>query len=165
MGGHTRGRDDHAEAVFRRALCKLRRSGRGAVGAHYAHLKRDIPAFELYGAAFNVGQSLSEPMMMATFLVFSIIHLLCASLKRKKGRGAVTPWPYACSFSAVILFPQPAGAPKKRAVSRRRTAPAGRPAAYTPPRVRSGSQSDRLHPGTSLNSLFGAKKKDIIIVL
>ena len=52
MGGHTRGRDDHAEAVFRRALCKLRRSGRGAVGAHYAHLKRDIPAFELCGRGF-----------------------------------------------------------------------------------------------------------------
>ena len=58
-----------------------------------------------------------------------------------------------------ILFPQPAGAPKKRAVSRRRTAPAGRPAAYTPPRVRSGSQSDRLHPGTSSEQLVRCEEK------
>ena len=68
-------------------------------------------------------------------------------------------------FQRGILFPQPAGAPKKRAVSRRRTAPAGAGGLHSAPGYAAVPKAIDCIPVPPLNSLFGAKKKDTIIVL
>ena len=116
-------------------------------------------------AAFTVGQSLSEPMMMATFLVFSINPSPLCVPEKKKGRGAVTPWPYACSFSAVSSFRSPQARRKNArypadALPRRE----GRRLTLRPGYAAVPKAIDCI-PVPPLNSLFGAKKKDIIIVL
>ena len=104
-------------------------------------------------AAFTVGQSLSEPMMMATFLVFSInpSPFRQVSLKRKR------PW---CSYTMALClqfqrYPfRPQARRKTRGIPQTHC-PGGKAGGLHPPRVRSGSQSviDCI-PVPPLNSLF-----------